>query len=87
LSETDALAVRPVPSLEIVEFAGHEPTIPESASEHVQWIVTLPLYQPAAFALVVGAPDSVGAALSILMLETVAEAVLSALSTALPVTD
>src|SRR5688500_10947253 len=50
-------------------------------------MVTSPLYQPAAFASVVGAPASVGAVLSMLMLSTLALAVLPALSTALPSTD
>ena len=35
--------------------------MPDSASEHVQWIVTGALYQPFAFGGVVGAPVSVGA--------------------------
>jgi hypothetical protein len=87
LSETEAEAVRPVPSLEIVAFAGAEPARPERASAAVQWIVTLPLYQPAPFGLVVGAPERVGATLSILIGETVAEALRSALLTAVPVTD
>src|SRR6266511_1758865 len=56
LSLTDADAVRPVPSLEMVLSA-------------------------------VAAPESVGATLSMLMFETVADALLSALSTAVPVTD
>ena len=61
--------------------------MPDSASEHVQWIVTLPLYQPALFALVVGAPESDGAVLSTEMPVTPALFVLSALSTAAPGTD
>ena len=71
----------------IVLSAGAEPARPERASAAVQWIVTLPLYQPAGFGLVVGTPLSVGATLSMLMLPTVALELLSALSTAVPVTD
>src|SRR6476646_3575975 len=40
-SLTDALAVRPVPSPEIVLLAGQVPgTIPESASPQVHWMIT-----------------------------------------------
>jgi hypothetical protein len=84
LSLTEAEAVRPVPSLEIVLSAGAAPARPESASLAVQWIMTLLLYQPAPFGLVVGAPVSVGAVLSILIGPTLVDAELSALSTADP---
>src|SRR6266511_505446 len=50
-------------------------------------MTTFPLYQPAPFGLLVVAPLSVGAVLSMSMLPTVAVAELSALSTAVPVTD
>ncbi len=85
LSDTLADAVSPVPSLEMTELAGHEPAMPESASAHVHAIATSPLYHPAAFGLVVGAPDRLGAARSMLTV-TLAEALLSALSTAVPLT-
>src|SRR6266536_4173062 len=86
LSDTEALAVRPLPSPLMVLSARTEPARPDSASDAVQWMVTLPWYQPAAFGAVVGAPLRVGATLSILMPLTVALALLSALSTAVPVT-
>jgi hypothetical protein len=66
LSGTVAVAVRPVPSLEIVESAGQLPLIPERASEHVQWTATSLLYQPAAFGLPTGVPERLGAVLSML---------------------
>src|SRR5207249_7800891 len=75
------------PSLPIVLFAGQEPLSTDSPSEHVQSIVTLPLSQPLAFGLVVGAPARLGSVLSMLIPLTVALALLSALSTALPPTD
>src|SRR5207247_1534292 len=56
LSATEVLAVRPVPSLLMVLSAGVLPARPDRASEAVQWMVTLPLYQPAPFGLLVGAP-------------------------------
>src|SRR5437588_8691688 len=87
LSLTDALAVRPVPSLLIVLSLGQLPLIPERVSEQVQWTVTFVLYHPAPLGLVVGAPFSVGATLSMLMLLTVALELLSAVSTAVPVAD
>src|SRR6266511_2945803 len=61
-------------------------SIPDSKSWPVQWIVTLPLYQPYAFGFVVAAPVSVGAVRSMLTSLTVADAVLPALSRAWPVT-
>jgi hypothetical protein len=87
LSETDVEAVRPVPSLLIVLSAGHEPSSPDKPSLHVQCTATFELYQPAPLGDVVGAPEIDGATLSMLMPATVAEALLSALSVALPVTD
>src|SRR5919201_5881872 len=50
-------------------------------------MVTSSRYQPSAFGLVVGAPLRLGAVLSTLIEPTVADAELSALSTACPVTD
>jgi hypothetical protein len=85
LSMAVALAVSAVPSPVIVLFAGV--VVPDSASAAVHATATSPLYQPAAFGLVVGAPVSVGAILSMLMPLTVALAVLSALSLTVPVTD
>jgi hypothetical protein len=87
LSLTDADAASAAPSLVIVLFAGQAPLMPESASEHVQAIVTSPLYQPAALGAAVGAPDRLGGTLSTLIPLTVVVALLLALSTAVPVTD
>ena len=86
-SLTEALAVRPVPSPEIVLFAGQLVPTPETASVQVQWIDTSPLYQPAPLALVAGAPERAGAVLSMLMFDTVAEPVLPTLSVAVPVAN
>src|SRR4051812_5045462 len=86
LSEIELDAVRSEPSPLMVESTGHAPARPESASAQVQWIVTLPVYQRAALAGAAGAPDSVGAVLSMLILSTVALAVLPALSVAVPIT-
>ena len=86
-SLTDAPAVRPVPSLVMVSFGGHAPSIPESASLHDQWIATSPLYQPLPFGLLVGAPASAGAVLSMLMADTVADWELPATSVAVPLAD
>src|SRR6476646_2292144 len=82
-----AVADRLSPSPVITESAGHGPSSPESASLHVQWTVTSPLYQPFAFGAVVAAPVIVGAVSSTLMSATVEESLLSAASTAWPVTD
>ncbi len=73
LSLTEALVVRPVPSLLIVLSAGQAPSIPEppALSLQVQATVTLLLYQPAALGLVVGAPLSDGATLSMLTVTVV----------------
>src|SRR5436190_1362661 len=87
LSPTAALAVRPLPSPEITLSAGAEPSSPDSASAAVQCTVTSLLYQPVPFEDVVGEPDRLGATLSMLIPPTVAVAVLSALSAAVPVTD
>src|SRR2546421_3065969 len=80
-SETDAEADSADPSPLITLLAGHEPAIPESASLHVQWIVTSPAYQPFPFGAVVGAPLIVGAVLSMLSGPTVVLALLPAAST------
>ena len=87
LSETEADAVKPVPSLLMVLSAGHEPSTPDRPSLHVQCTVTSDLYQPAELGDVVGAPDKSGATLSMLMPLTVVDAVRSALFVAVPVTD
>jgi hypothetical protein len=84
-SETLRVALRSVPSDEMVLFAGHDPSMPESASEHDQAIATWDEYQPAGFGAVVGAPLSVGAVSSMFTV-TLMVALLSALSTAVPVT-
>ncbi|WP_157623267.1 hypothetical protein [Terrabacter sp. Root181] len=85
LSVAVVLAVSAEPSPVIVLLAGL--VVPDSASAAVQATATSPLYQPAAFAFVVGFPDNVGATLSMLIPLTVVVAVLSALSVAVPVTD
>src|SRR6476646_9446279 len=61
LSSMLAVADRLSPSPVITESSGHRPSIPESASLHVQWTVTSPWYQPFAFGAVVGAPVIAGA--------------------------
>src|SRR5438046_7905217 len=87
LSDTDALAVRLLPSPEIVPSPGAVAgSMPERSSAALQWIVTLPLYQPLPFAPVVGAPLTVGLTRSMLMALTVADAPLPATSETLPVT-
>src|SRR4051794_23668368 len=58
----------------------------DSGSLAVQWIVTFPLYQPAAFGCVVGEPESVGGVVSTLFTCTVSVLVLPALSVAIPFT-
>ena len=85
LSVAVALAVSAVPSPVIVLFAGL--VVPDRASVAVHATVTSPLYHPAEFGFVVGAPLRVGATLSMLMPPTVVLAVLSALSVTVPVTD
>src|SRR6476620_10616613 len=65
-SLTAAVAVSPVP-LSVITVSAGQAAMPESASLHVQWIVTSPLYQSLPFALVVGAPVIVGAVSSMLM--------------------
>src|SRR5262249_11578479 len=85
LSLTEALAVRPLPSPLITLSAGAVAgSIPDKLSEPVQWIVTLPLYQLAAFWLVVGAPLSAGPTLSMLTPLTIPLAVLPARSETVP---
>jgi hypothetical protein len=86
-SLTDAEEVSEVPSPEIVLSDGQLPAMPERASEHVQWTVTLVPYQPAPLGVVVGAPDRAGCVSSMLIGETAVVDELSALSTAVPVTD
>src|SRR5438105_629570 len=94
LSLTEALAVRPVPSLEMVLSAGQLPSIPDPllpsarvGSLQLQLIVTLPLYQPAPLALVVAVPVSMGGVKSTLMLPAVTCVLLPALSKPVSVTD
>jgi hypothetical protein len=89
LSETlTGPAPRSAPTPSITLSPGTESgSMPESASVPVQWIVTSPRYQPAAFASVVGAPLSSGAVRSMLTSFTVASALLPALSTAVPWAD
>ena len=88
LSLTDALAVRLRPSPPMTLSPGTVAAlIPESASVADQWIVTSPLYQPAPFGELVGAPLRLGAVLSMLNGPTEPDALLSALSVALPLTD
>ena len=65
-SLTAAVTVSPVPLPVITESDGHAAT-PESASLHVQWIVTAPLYQPFPLGLVVGVPVIEGDVLSTLI--------------------
>ena len=84
MSETPADAPRLSPSPVKTSFAGAW-SMPESASSGVQWIVTSPLYHPLSFGAVVAAPDSVGSVRSMSTSDTVAVAVLPALSTAVPV--
>src|SRR3954452_21163378 len=86
LSLTDSLAERFTPSPAIVLSAGPAPSMPESESDAVQWTFTSPEYQPSGFGLVVGAPVSVGALLSMFTPLSGFVARLSALSTAVPVT-
>src|SRR5436305_3878413 len=88
-SLTEADVVRPVPSPGIELSPGQAPSMPLSPawSAHDQWTATVPLYQPAPLGLVVGVPLRVGAVLSMLIPLTVALDWLSALSTAVPVTD
>jgi hypothetical protein len=87
LSETEAVAVSPVPSLEIVLSAGQLVPMPDRASAHVQLTTTSLLYQPAALGLVVEAPLRLGGFLSMLIPVTLVLELLSALSTAVPDTD
>src|SRR4051794_1405826 len=75
------------PSPEMTLSDGHAPAMPESASEHVQWTVTSPLYQPLALGALVGAPLMVGATLSMFTPLTVVAAVFPAASSAVPGTD
>src|SRR3954452_16621583 len=55
LSDTEAEAVRPSPSVDRTESAGFSPARPESVSSADQVWVTSVLYQPFAFGLEVGA--------------------------------
>src|SRR3954469_21294253 len=57
LSLALADAPRPEPSPPTVLLAGHPPSMPDSASEHVHAMTTLLSYQPCPFGEVVGAPD------------------------------
>src|SRR6478736_5961284 len=67
LSETEAVAVCPSPSVDRIESAGLSPARPERASSADQVCVTSVLYQPFAFGPVVGAALRLGAVLSTLM--------------------
>ena len=73
-----------VPSPVIVLSSGHEAN-PESVSLHTQWTTTSELYQPAFGAGT--SPWMDGAVRSTSMLLTVVDLLLSAMSTAVPVTD
>src|SRR6185312_1357385 len=84
LSLTLAVAPRSLPSPVMTVLAGQAPSMPESASEQAQSIVTSPLYQPLALAAVVGAPEIVGFVRSILTGLLSALVVLSAASVAVP---
>src|SRR4051794_9738299 len=86
LSETDAEAVCPSPSVDRTESAGLSPARPERASSADQVCVTVELYQPFALALAVGAALRVGFVLSTLMPVTEVLALLPALSVAVPST-
>ena len=86
LSETEAEAVWPSPSVDRTESAGLSPARPERASSADQVCVTSVLYQPFAFGLVVGAALRFGAVLSTLMPLTEVLALLPALSVAVPST-
>src|SRR5438093_12686441 len=84
-SLTEALAARPVSSPVITLSAGMAAgSIPDRPSAAVQWMLTLPLYQPSAFGWVVGAPLRVGAVSSTLRPVRPALALLPAASTAVP---
>ncbi len=76
----------PEPSPDRVDGTEVELT-PDRASVHEKLMVTARLFQPPAFAEGDGDPVMVGSVLSILMLETVAEALFPARSVTNPVTD
>src|SRR3954471_7620792 len=82
---TVTLLARLLPSPEIVVSAGWV-GIPDSASDAVQWIVTSSRYQPEMFGWVVGEPDNCGGVVSPAWTAIVVDAVLPALSVAVPVT-
>src|SRR5436190_9037240 len=67
LSDTDAEAVWPSPSVDRTESAGLSLASPERASSADQVWVTSVLYQPLAFGPVVGAALRFGAVLSMLI--------------------
>src|SRR5690348_10468626 len=83
VAEADRLSPSPV----TVESAGHVPSMPDRASEHVQWTTTSPRYHPPAFGWVVTAPVRTGLVLSMSMPPTVVESLLPARSVAVPLTD
>jgi hypothetical protein len=86
-SDTEAVALRFWPSPLIRPSAGQSPSIPASASSHVQWMATSLVYQPSSPAVPPAtSPRSAGAVLSIRTGPTVVAAELSALSTADAVT-
>src|SRR4051794_15954290 len=85
LSLIDAPTDRSSASPVMVALAGTLPRMPDSASLAVHLTLTSPLYQPAAFGPVVGAPLSVGAVLSTLIPEMANGSLpLSAASVAVP---
>src|SRR3954452_5928192 len=86
LSETDAEAVWPSPSVDRTESTGLSPEGRDRGSSADQVCVTSVLYQPFLFGLVVAAALRFGAVLSMLMPLTAALALLPALSTAVPST-
>src|SRR5438552_11995904 len=84
-SRTEAPAVRPASSPVITLSAGTAPGLmPDRPSAAVQWIVTLPLYQPSALGWLVGLPLNAGAVLSTFSPVRPALEVLPAASTAVP---
>src|SRR6476661_5395643 len=78
LSETEAEAVCPSPSVDRIESAGLSPARPERASSADQVCVTSVLYQPAALGPVVGAALRFGGVLSTLIPVTAVVAALPA---------
>src|SRR5689334_19963579 len=68
LSDTEADTVTLLPAVEMVLSPGTVAgSTPDRSSVAVQWMVTLPLYQPFVFGEVVGVPVRVGVTRSMLM--------------------